>query len=130
MALGWALPDEGRKGIAVGVLASLSPGRPAIVPAHWQAEVGNGLLMAHRRGRLDGESLPLVLAELSNLPVMVDAHGAADAWTRPFAEALGTGLTLYDALYLELAKRLALPLATLDAALRHAGKKTGLAVVP
>lgn len=127
--LGWALPDEGRADPARGVLASLAAGT-ALVPSHWRAEVGNGLLMALRRGRLDPDSLPGILARLSTLPVAVDDAGAQDAWTEPLARALATGLTLYDALYLELAKRHGLPLATFDAALRRAALVTGTAVLP
>lgn len=127
--LGWALPDEGRNDPARGVLASLGAGT-ALVPAHWRAEVGNGLLMALRRGRLTADRLPRILAELSMLPVSVDASGAHEAWAGPLAQALATGLTLHDALYLELAKRCGLPLATFDAALRHAALTAGVAVLP
>ncbi len=129
MPLGWALPDEARTDPARGVLASLDAGK-ALVPAHWRAEVGNGLLMALRRGRLDPDGLPRILAELSMLPVAVDDTGANEAWAEPLAQALATGLTLYDALYLELAKRHDLPLATFDAALRRAALVAGIAVLP
>lgn len=127
--LGWALPDEGRAGQARGVLASLDSGK-ALVPTHWRAEVGNGLLMALRRGRLHPEGLAEALAALSMLPVVVDGAGAHDAWAEPLVQALSTGLTLYDAFYLELAKRQGLPLATFDAALRRAALGTGVAVLP
>lgn len=127
--LGWALPDEGRSEPARAVLASLSAGA-ALVPSHWRAEVGNGLLMALRRGRLDPDSLPEILARLSTLPVAVDDTGADDAWADPLARALATGLTLYDALYLELARRHRLPIATFDAALRRAAFTTGTPVLP
>ena len=128
--LGWALPDEGRAEPARGVLASLAAGGAALVPAHWRAEVGNGLLMAIRHGRLDPDRLPLILAELSLLPVDMDDTGARAAWANPLAQALTTGLTLYDALYLELAKRHGLPLATFDAALRRAAHSAGTLVLP
>lgn len=124
------MPDEGRTDPARGVLVSLATGASAAVPAHWRAEVGNGLLMALRRGRLGPDHLPRILAELSLLPVVVDDAGARDAWADPLAQALTTGLTLYDALYLELATRRGVPLATFDAALRHAALTAGVAVLP
>jgi len=40
------------------------------------------------------------------------------------------GLTAYDAAYIELAKRLSLPLASLDAKLREACARADVAVVP
>jgi predicted nucleic acid-binding protein len=86
--------------------------------------------MALRRGRLDPDRLPRMLAELSRLPAAVDAAGARDAWAEPFAQALTTGLTLYDALYLELARRREVPLATFDAAFRHAAIAAGVVVLP
>lgn len=73
--LGWALPDDARAAPALGVLASRNTGT-ALVPAHWRAEVGNGLLMALRRGRLDPDRLPRIPAEPSTLPVAVDDTGA------------------------------------------------------
>ncbi len=39
------------------------------------------------------------------------------------------GLSEYDAPYIELAQREALPLATLDKRLRHAAKLTGLGLL-
>jgi predicted nucleic acid-binding protein len=123
--LAWSLPDEDRRDPARGVLAALGQDA-ALVPAHWRAEVGNGLLMAVRRGRLDRERLPLILAELSTLAVETDAAGAEDAWAAPLGQALATGLTLYDALYLELALRRSLPRASFAAALRRAASAVGV----
>lgn len=129
IALGWALPDEGRSGVASGILIRTGAGE-ALVPGHWRAEVGNGLLMAFRRGRIDAERLPRVLAELATLPVRVDEVGASEAWAMPLGVALTTGLTLYDALYLELAQRLSLPLASFDAVLRRAATASGIPLLP
>ena len=43
--------------------------------------------------------------------------------------ARDTGLSVYDARYLELAARLGLPLATLDTALRRAARKVGVKIL-
>jgi predicted nucleic acid-binding protein len=43
--------------------------------------------------------------------------------------ALEHGLTVYDAAYLELALRLALPIATRDGALKRATTKSGVSAV-
>lgn len=129
MALGWTLPDEGRSDVAAAILIRTGAGE-AMVPGHWRTEVGNGLLMAFRRGRIDAERLPWALAELATLPVQVDELGTQEAWTTPLGLALTTGLTLYDAIYLELAQRLSLPLASFDAALRRAAGASGIPLLP
>ena len=45
------------------------------------------------------------------------------------AAARESGLTAYDAAYLELARRRKLPLATLDAKMRAAAEKAGIEVL-
>jgi predicted nucleic acid-binding protein len=52
--------------------------------------------------------------------VNIDAETDRHAWTTTLQLAEQCRLTLYDAAYLELARRLDLPLATLDEELRAA----------
>ncbi len=129
LVLAWALPDEDPDGRAEAVLAHLARGE-ILVPAHWRAEVGNGVLMAYRRGRLALGSIAPILAQASTLRLTVDAEGAHDAWSEPLRLSLASGLTLYDAIYLELAIRNGLSLATLDAALREAARNRGVPLLP
>ena len=51
LALQWFLEDESGRQYGLSVLASLSNKR-AVLPILWFYEVGNGLLMAHRRKRI------------------------------------------------------------------------------
>jgi len=129
LALAAVLPGEDRGEAAAPVLARLA-GDVAVVPAHWHLEVGNGVLMAARRGRLSMEQVPDVLRQVAILPVRAMDDEAEAAWTTPLALALTNGLTLYDAAYLAAAQTLGLPLGTLDAALRRAARTAGVAVVP
>lgn len=129
LVLAWALPDEDLDGRAEAVLAQLARGE-ILVPPHWRAEVGNGVLMAFRRGRLALGSIPQILAQASTLRLAVDGEGADDAWAEPLRLSLASGLTLYDAIYLELAMRRGLALATLDAALREAARERGVPLLP
>jgi predicted nucleic acid-binding protein len=92
----------------------------AVVPAHWRLEVGNALLMAERRGRIRAARVDAVWRLLAALPIEMDAETNARAWESAAALARQHGLTLYDAAYLELAGRRALPLATFDGALLRA----------
>ena len=68
LALRWFLEDETDRKYNLAVLASLSEKR-AIVPVLWFYEVGNGLLMAHRRKRISLEQIEAFLGRLKALPI-------------------------------------------------------------
>lgn len=59
-------------------------------------------------------------ADLALLPITVDPETDRQAWGASAKLAARHRLTLYDAVYLELARRRGLPLATLDNELRAA----------
>ncbi|MGH7224209.1 MAG: type II toxin-antitoxin system VapC family toxin, partial [Gemmataceae bacterium] len=59
-----------------------------------------------------------------------DPDMVAKAGTTTLALARTQGLTVYDGVYLELAMRRSLPLATLDKDLRAAARKTGVPCLP
>jgi predicted nucleic acid-binding protein len=101
----------------------------AWVPTHWPLEVANVLEMGVRRGRHDAAFRDATLADLALLPVSVDPHTPREAWGTTLRLAEHHRLTLYDAAYLELAKRLHLPLATLDHDLSVAARAEGVIVV-
>ena len=115
---------------AVVVQSHLASGWRAIVPPLWQLEVANGLLMNERRktltsaeadrGLLDLETFLASLADLDATPAAM--HELANV-------ARAYQLTVYDAAYLELAKRESLPIATLDKGLRTAAVKAGVALL-
>lgn len=92
----------------------------ASVPGLWRLEVANALQSALRRKRISPEYRDESLAELAQLPIAVDADTDTYAWTTTLSIAERFGLTIYDATYLELARRRSLPLATLDKELRAA----------
>jgi predicted nucleic acid-binding protein len=98
----------------------------AVVPALWRLEVANVLTGAVRRGRIDADFRQEALADLALLDITADPHTDARAWGETLSLADRFGLTLYDAAYLELARRRDLPLATLDGELRSAAGRLGL----
>jgi len=102
----------------------------AHVPALWPLEVLNVLMMAERRGRISPTQRHDRQILLRSLPVTVDTETAGQAWTITNQLAERHGITLYDAAYLELAGRLGLPLATLDAELRQAATTSGVPLLP
>ncbi|MFN3566678.1 MAG: type II toxin-antitoxin system VapC family toxin [Burkholderiaceae bacterium] len=128
VALAWLLPDEGSE--AVDKLADQIEAETIVVPAVWRLEVGNALLTALRRERLARKDVERLLALVAALPVEQDLPLDDAAYARVMAIAQRFGLTSYDAAYLELAKRRGVALATLDARLRQASAKAGVAVMP
>ena len=101
----------------------------AVVPALWRLEVANSLTVAARRGRVDAEFRRTALADLAMLDITTDPHTDSSAWAETLHLADCYQLTLYDAAYLELAQRRALPLATLDRELRAAAEAAGVPIL-
>ena len=98
----------------------------AVVPLHWHLEVRSTLLGAERRGRIRADEVDERLRSLGTLDVQTDAQPDLDA---ALALARSYGLSIYDAVYLELAQRSDAPLATLDHALLHAAGAAGFALI-
>ena len=114
----WAFDDESNPVSA----AALSRTRDdeAVVPELWWFEIRNLLIINERRGRMTEAGTAAFLRQLSRLDVSVDRSAAEpDVLTL----ARNHSLTVYDAAYLELARREAIPLATVDAALARAARK-------
>jgi predicted nucleic acid-binding protein len=100
----------------------------AVVPSLWPLEVGNVVLQAERRGRVSEADGSRFLALLGGLPIDVDALRGLDWLHDVVPLARETGLTAYDASYLELAARFGVPLATLDRRLASAATGVGVAL--
>ncbi|OXE35111.1 MAG: VapC toxin family PIN domain ribonuclease [Phenylobacterium zucineum] len=98
----------------------------AWVPSLWHLEVGNVLEMSIRRGVRDVAFGDVTLSDLASLPIRVDPETDHHAWGATKRLAAQHALTLYDAAYLELARRRGLPLATLDKALRKSAETEGV----
>jgi predicted nucleic acid-binding protein len=93
-----------------------------VVPGLWRLEVANAFQSALRRKRISPQYRDKSLAELSELPITIDAETGSYAWTTIVRLSDRFGLTIYDATYLELAQRRSLPLATLDKEIRKAAR--------
>ena len=95
----------------------------AFVPQLWHLETRNSLLTAERRGRLSASEVNERLDALKVLPIQTDEEPDLQV---AFDLARMHGLSFYDALYVELARRLSAELATLDAALGRAAAAEGI----
>jgi predicted nucleic acid-binding protein len=111
----WAFDDEDHP-IAALALENIRS-EEARVPGIWWFEVRNTLIVNERRGRLTEGDTSAFLRSLARLGVSIDRSHDEE---RILTLARRHQLTVYDASYLELAQREAMPLATLDADLARA----------
>jgi predicted nucleic acid-binding protein len=120
----WAFGDEDHPTAAAALERLRSD--EAVAPALWWFEVRNTLLTGERRGRLTEADTATFLRELARFGVTIDR-------TPDEAVVLSLArqhrLTVYDASYLELAQRAALPLATLDRELHRAAAAIRMSLV-
>lgn len=120
----WCFADE-KRDTADAALDQLTHDEAA-VPALWWFEIRNILAVNERRGRNDPSESAEFLANLGRLPVRVDNKPDGEV---VLALARKHILTACDAVYLELARRLGVPLATLDKELADAARTDGVPLI-
>jgi len=127
VALSWYFEDEQSPFVMQIMDRVIEDG--AVVPAIWRYEIANGFQSAIRRRRIDALYRDESLKSLISLDIEIDAESLDQVWTRVAFLAGQYRLSVYDAAYLELAQRRALPLATLDEALAQAAREAGVVVL-
>jgi len=124
MALAWVFPDEATE-VTDRWLESLLECQ-AYVPSLWPMEVANALLAATRRHRLEASRWPWIRHSLDALPIAVEPVEPARVGSAVLELAHDRRVSVYDAMYLELALRMELPLATLDERLAAEARAVGV----
>jgi predicted nucleic acid-binding protein len=127
VALSWCFEDE--RTPATKALLERVAETGALAPQHWPLEILNGLTMGERRGRIEPSKRQRLVDFLRDLPITLDTETAVQVWGPTQRLADRYRLTAYDAVYLELAQRRSLPLATLDRDLRSASSAVGVALL-
>jgi len=127
VTMAWCFEDE--RTVATDALLERVIADGAHAPALWPVEVCNVLLSAVKRKRIPADAVSIVAQRIASLPITVDTASADIVWNNTLQLAQHYALTSYEACYLELAQRKALPLATLDAGLRKAAVAVGVAVI-
>ncbi len=122
--LAWVYAEETTQ--AVRAVFEVVARGGAWVPGLWRLEIANVLEMGVRRRRHDADFRDATLADLALMPIRLDPETDQHAWAATARLAARHGLTLYDAAYLELARRRDMPLATLDRELRVAALAEGV----
>jgi predicted nucleic acid-binding protein len=118
VTMAWCFEDEcdAYADSTLGALASAE----ARVPCVWSLEVANVLLVAERRDRIAPADSARFVQLLEELPIVVEHDDRRRTHGPVLDLARRTGLSVYDASYLDLAIRLGVPLATRDHELRQA----------
>ena len=116
VAIAWAVPSQANERTD-RLLDEISQGAQAVVPVLWFFEVANSLIMLARRGRLTREDCRQARHELGLRLLDVDEEGQNHAFSKVSDLAETHSLSVYDAVYLELALRRRVPLASRDLAL-------------
>lgn len=127
VAMAWLFHDEATT--KTEALLNRLTTETALVPAWWFIEIANVLTIAERKGRISPAQSDAFIADLSKLGIERDDEAPARAFTHLLALCRSHRLTSYDAIYLDLAIRRSLPLATLDDDLRKTAKKLGVALL-
>jgi predicted nucleic acid-binding protein len=97
-----------------------------VVPVLWAFEVANSLLALWRRRVIQEQQYERARRDLVELESIVDEEGPRLALEKISTLAQKYSLSVYDAVYLELALRRGLPLASRDSALNKAAKRAGV----
>ncbi len=127
IAMAWLFHDEAT--LKTTALLKRLATETALVPAWWFIEITNVLAMAERKGRITPMQSDAFIADLSKLGIERDDEASDRAFTHLLALCRTHRLTSYDAIYLDLAIRRSLPLATLDDDLRRTARKLGVGLL-
>ena len=122
--IAWALEDE--RNNRSDSLLILARDRGLVVPQLLWFEIRSALLMAERRKRISGDAADTFLSGLEDLQIRFAGRSHGGDLLRL---ARKHQLTSYDAAYLELAMREALPIATFDEALLRSASAEGVDIL-
>lgn len=126
VALRWFL-DHPMPPYANRVKRFFLKGVRAVVPALWHLEMSNGLAVAERRSILTAADVDQAVIDIEQIAAAsMDIDGSVVSARQALATARAFQLSAYDAVYLDLARRERLPLATLDDRLRAAAPRAGV----
>ena len=124
MAMAWLFHDEATP--QTGAVPNRLAIETALVPPLWFIEITNVLAIAERKGRITQAQSSAFISDLDKLEIERDDEVTERAFTHLLTLCRTHRLTSYDAVYVDLAVRRSLPLATLDDQMRKAASKLGV----
>jgi predicted nucleic acid-binding protein len=126
-AAAWCFVDEATERTEVFLRLARETG--VIVPGIWIYEIANLLRTAERRERISREHADNSLEILDDMMILDDEVDRSFIGSAVVALARQHNLTIYDASYVELGKRLGAPLPTRDRQIIAAIEKEGVALI-
>jgi predicted nucleic acid-binding protein len=126
VAIAWVVRSQVNDEESLALLDGVFTGSVNVVPVLWAFEVANSLLTLWRRRVINEGQYKRACLDLSSLQSIIDDEGPRLALEETSALANKYSLSVYDAVYLELALRRRLPLASRDAQLNKAAKRAGV----
>lgn len=127
-ALAWSIGDESDRTALAHLKEVAAYG--ALVPALWLFEMESGLRDAIRRGRISEAEAVVIQAKLAGLPIRVVDASERVAFFGALALAGRFDLSVYDAVYLDVALRYQGRLVTRDRRLADVAKVLGVGSKP
>ena len=118
IALPWFFADE-KSNVSDQLLTEVYRDG-AVVPVIWPIEVANALTMGFRRKRIGETDWLASISILAAIPIIVEPLDHPKSLSNLLPMCRKYNLTFCDAMYLELADRLPVPLATFDKDLNQA----------
>lgn len=130
VTLAWFLEGDSaaQREYALGIAKLIEADMPSlIVPGEWHTEMGSTLVREWRADRLSTTALNAAISRLDQLPI--ETHHRAHTPGEIVKLAIKYHLAGYDALYLDLAHTLGVPLATIDRGLVAAARRFDVALI-
>ncbi len=127
VAMAWCFEDESTS--ESSALLNRLEVECVLVPSLWYIEVTNVLAVAERCKRIMESNAVAFLDLIRMLDIETDQEWSRRAFDHLLPLCRKHRLTSYDAVYLDLAMRSGLPLATLDTELRAAARSLGIEVI-
>ena len=121
----WCCEDE-KTPASEEMLEWAGQGSKLHVPSLWVWEILNVVSVTVKRQRITADHAKEFLAQLGTFNFQIEPPPTVKDLSHLHVLAEQHKLTAYDAAYLELAKRLALPLATINSDLRKAAVAEGI----
>ncbi|QTC92676.1 type II toxin-antitoxin system VapC family toxin [Brevundimonas goettingensis] len=127
--LAWLLPDEDSEAAEPVIVLARTAG--AVAPAVFPLEVANAMRTNILRRRIDNAYRDKAISQFERVGVARDLEAFEP---EVLAETIRLsdlhGLTIYDAAYLELARRIDCPIGSFDTDLRKAAQAENVPVYP